>query len=67
MRERFHLALDEARSAVNDDRMLIEKFIDRRIRRIEIQVCVCVCVCERERESQGCVLYWTAFSLTFGS
>ena len=34
MRERFHLASDEARSAVNNDRMLVEKFIDRRIRHI---------------------------------
>ena len=45
MREGFHLASDEARSAVNNDRMLIEKFIDRRIRHIEMQVCVCERVC----------------------
>ena len=44
VREGFHLASEEARSAVNDDRMLIEKFIDKP-RHIEIQVCVCVCVC----------------------
>ena len=28
VREGFHLASEEARSVVNDDRMLIEKFID---------------------------------------
>ena len=43
VREGFHLASEEARSAVNDDRMLIEKFIDKP-RHIEIQVSVCVCV-----------------------
>ena len=48
MRERFHLASDEARSAVNDDRMLIEKFVDRRIRHMKCKcVCVCVCTCAR--------------------
>ena len=44
VREGFHLASEEARSAVNDDRMLIEKFIDIP-RHIEIQVSVCVCAC----------------------
>ena len=43
VREGFHLASEEARSAVNDDRMLIEKFIDKP-RHIEIQVSVCACV-----------------------
>ena len=43
VREGFHLASEEARSAVNDDRMLIEKFIDKP-RHIEIQVSVCECV-----------------------
>ena len=43
-REGFHLASEEARSAVNDDCLLIQKFIDKP-RRIEIQVGVCVCVC----------------------
>ena len=28
VREGFHLASEEARSAVNDDHMLIEKFLD---------------------------------------
>ena len=51
----FKLAQDEARAAVKDDRLLIEKFIDQP-RHIEVQVlgdkhgnvvcaCVCVCVC----------------------
>ena len=39
VREGFHLPSEEARSAVNDDRMLIEKFIDKP-RDIEIHVCV---------------------------
>ena len=38
-REGFHLATEEAMSAVKDDRMLIEKYIDKP-RHIEIQVCV---------------------------
>ena len=55
----FKLAQDEARAAVKDDRLLIEKFIDKP-RHIEIQVLgdkhgnvvcvcvrVCVCVCVR--------------------
>ena len=46
-RQGFHLATEEAISAVKDDRMLIEKYIDKP-RHIEIQVssvCVCVWVC----------------------
>lgn len=35
--EGFHLATEEAKTAVNDDRLLIEKFIDKP-RHIEIQV-----------------------------
>ena len=35
VREGFYLASEEARSALNDDRMLIEKFIDKP-RHIEI-------------------------------
>ena len=42
-RQGFVLATEEAKAAVNDDRMLIEKYIDKP-RHIEIQVCVCMCV-----------------------
>lgn len=35
--EGFHLATEEAKTAVNDDRLLIEKFIDKP-RHIEVQV-----------------------------
>ena len=37
-REGFVLATEEAKTAVKDDRLLIEKFIDKP-RHIEIQVC----------------------------
>lgn len=39
--EGFHLATEEAKTAVNDDRLLIEKFIDKP-RHIEIQVIGCM-------------------------
>lgn len=37
----FRLATDEAKSAVKDDRLLIERYVDKS-RHIEIQVC-CNC------------------------
>ena len=48
-REGFVLATEEAMSAVKDDRMLIERYVDKS-RHIEIQVCRQV----REREQQNC-------------
>ena len=43
VREGFHLATEEAKTAVNDERLLIEKYIDKP-RHIEIQVNVLVCL-----------------------
>ena len=42
--EGFKLASEEAMASVKDDRMLIEKFIDKP-RHIEIQVYTCCCCC----------------------
>ena len=41
----FKMATEEAQNAVNDDRLLIEKFIDQP-RHIEIQVSLKVCACK---------------------
>lgn len=42
-REGFGLATEEALSAVKDDRMLIERYVDKS-RHIEIQVSTCRCI-----------------------
>ncbi len=43
-RQGFHLATEEAKSAVKDDRLLIERYVDRS-RHIELQVCTSDHVC----------------------
>ena len=43
VRERFNLVPEEARSVVNHNCMLIEKFIDKP--RQNMGECVCVCMC----------------------
>ncbi len=42
-RQGFHLATEEAKSAVKDDRLLIERYVNRS-RHIEIQASAAVCM-----------------------